>query len=272
MNRNLLKLGLLSLLSFSMMSYAQTTGKVGINTDKPTRTLDVDGTTRVRDLPDTEYHNDVALQGFLYNVVAQQDGTLSKQPMSRKRWNLYESAFNTRQNNSRDLPMTNQITANYTQPANCWVIDNSELFIEVPKITNTNVLNMLSWDTWFEVTSKGVTTPARGSFRFFIKYQETDKDGNLKGGVGYTDTIFMTSFSNINSQNSGDYHRVGMSPTYSERTTSSTSEPTYFKRGNYYKVWLVVGLESMNEDAAGKLTVKNWGISSKAESYYQYAP
>ncbi len=261
MKKNLLKLGVLSLLSFSMMSYAQT-GNVGINTDKPTRTLDVNGMVRVRDLPEKELHNNVKVQGFLYNVVAQEDGTLSRQPMSRKRWNLYESAFNVRQNNDHILPTANQITANYTQPANTWEIPDSELFIEVPDIADTNVLTKISWNTWFEITARSITDTDRGSFRFYLKYQETDKDGTPIGGVYYTPTIYMTSFSYINQTIAGQYHRVGMTPSYSERLQE------IFKKGKYYKVWLTVGLESMK--TAGVLTVKNWGISSEGETYYQY--
>ncbi|MFB9121316.1 hypothetical protein ACFFUE_08975 [Bergeyella porcorum] len=263
MKKNLLKLGLLSLLSFSMMSYAQTRN-VGINTEDPTRTLDVNGMVRVRDLPEKELHNNKEVQGFLYNVVAQEDGTLSRQLVSRRRWNLYESAFNTRSDIERTLPEANQITADETLPANCWEIPNSELFIEVPDIANTNVLTKISWNTWFEITPRDITDTDRGSFRFYLKYQETDKNGTpvANSTVNYTKTIYMTSFSNINKAISGNYHRVGMTPSYSERLQQT------FKKGKYYKVSLVVGLESMK--TAGVLMVKNWGISGEGETYYQY--
>lgn len=267
MNKFLYKLRLLGGIAFSVISYAQ----VGINTTEPKRTLDVNGTLRVRELPEQETNEqNQKQQGFIYNIVAQEDGTLARQKQSRKKWNLYESSFNTRQNQSEALPAVNQTTNHFTPPAQTWEIPNSELFIEVPNIAETNVVTKIQWNTWFDITTRNTNTTNdptdRGSFRFYIKYRETNKDGTTVGiadsTIKYTNTIFMTSFSGINRAITGEFHRIGMSPAYAE------SNEAFFKKGKYYQVWLAVGLESVR---ATGLRLRNWGVDGVAETYYQYS-
>lgn len=68
--RNLLFI--LLFLPLSLMS--QYTGKVGINTEQPTKTLDVNGQVRVRDLPSGDSTD--------YIIVANTQGELRKVPIS----------------------------------------------------------------------------------------------------------------------------------------------------------------------------------------------
>lgn len=255
---------LLSIMGACSMGYAQYTGKVGINTDKPTQTLDVSGTTRVRELLTSETDsNGIKLKGFTYNVVATENGTLGKQKISKKTWNLYGSSFNVRQNVSEILPLTYQTTLHYTAPENTWEIPNSDMIIEVPNIDNTDVFTKLSWSTWFEIHPREIEPLTdNGSFRFYIKYIEVDTDGNVVAGATeqYTKTIFMTSFINLNKATTIKY-RLGMSPSYAEK------DETFFKKGKSYKVSLVVALESMREGSS--LKIENWGIDAMGDTYFQ---
>lgn len=275
MNKKFLsQLGVIGLMSYSISLYAQN-GKVGINTDKPTQTLDINGTTRVRELLTSETNSaGEKLQGFTYNVVATEDGTLAKQKMSRRKWNLYEADFNTRKDVSKELPAANQNTRFNTAAENTWEIPNSEVVLEIPNIENTKVLTKIQWNTWFEVLPRYLgdsITPEntdRGSFRFYLKYIEVDKDGAPIAGATpqYTSTIFMTTFANVNTETVGRF-RIGAAPSYMEK------DEKFFKKGKIYKISLTAAVEAMRQPKQGSqdgFSIINWGIESSGETFYQH--
>lgn len=267
------RLGVIGLIGYSISFYAQD-GKVGINTDKPSQTLDINGTTRVRELLTSETNSaGEKLQGFTYNVVATEDGTLAKQKMSRRKWNLYESDFNTRKDVSKELPAENQNTRFNTAAENTWEIPNSEVVLEIPNIENTNVLTKIQWNTWFEVLPRDLgdsITPEntdRGSFRFYLKYIEVDKDGAPIAGATpqYSSTIFMTTFANVSSATVGRF-RIGAAPSYMEK------DEKFFKKGKIYKISLTTAVEAMRQPKQNNLdrfNIINWGIEASGESFYQ---
>lgn len=282
------------MLALSITVSAQT-GNVGINTTAPTKTLDVNGQLRVRDLP-------IIPAGT--PVVSDVDGNIGVfKPLNPNDFILYNIDSNVRQNTSVDVPLTSILNTIQTnaqdggggttiQPANCWVVPNSEVVFKFP--AGSIRRGTATWSTWFEmnygfnysqVNIEGGTGRVKVPLFFHSRayarlYKKTGTTWNVVDVV--TVTMQTTQISPYIYE-AANYDSSGV-----PYTTTANSNPNirYFLSAFYsigdgtavsidpdseYKVELLYGIENLStrQTLTDTGLLKNWGVQSVGYSFYK---
>ncbi len=282
------------LLGLSTGVFAQT-GNVGINTTSPTKTLDINGQLRVRDLP-------VIPAGT--PMVADGNGNVGVfKPVNPNDFVLYNIDSNVRQNTSANVPLTSILNTMQTnaqdggtgttiQPANCWVVPNSEVVFKFP--AGSIRRGTATWNTWFEmsygfnysqVNIEGGTGRIKVPLFFHSRayarlYKKTGTAWNVVDVV--TVTMQTTQISPYLSE-AANNDSSGVPYT---TTASNNANLRYFLSAFYsigdgtavsidpdseYKVELLYGIENLStrQTLTDPQLLKNWGVQSVGYSFYK---
>lgn len=283
------------LLGLSTSVFAQT-GNVGINTTSPTKTMDINGQLRVRDLP-------VIPAGT--PLVADGEGNVGMfKPVSPNDFILYNIDSNVRQNESVSVPpasILNPVQTNAQdggsgttiQPENCWVVPNSEVVFKFP--AGSVRRGTASWSTWFEMSyglgpwtqtniiggTGRIKVPAFFNSRAYARlYKKTGATWSVVDVVTVTMQTTQISPYNDDAANrdeNGNLHTV---------TASNNLNFRYFLSAFYsigdgttvpvqadaeYKVELLYGIEnySPRTPITNPNFLQNWGVQSVGYSFYK---
>ncbi|MDR3023058.1 hypothetical protein [Chryseobacterium sp.] len=271
------------------------TGNVGINTTSPTKTLDINGDLRTRTLP-------VIPEGT--PVVADADGNIGIfKPGNPNDFVLYNIDSNVRQNTSVSVPLTSILNTVQTnaqdgggttiQPANCWVIPNSEVIFKFP--AGSTLRGTASWNTWFEMAYGGVSWSAtsiidgtgqikvplffhnRTYARLYKKIGATWTPINVVTISMQTVQISPYLYESSAQDSSGNPHAVSASSNLNFRYSMSafysvgdgTSVP--LEADTEYKVELLYGIENLSSrsNITDPTFLQNWGVQSTGYSFYK---
>ncbi|ROH86562.1 hypothetical protein EGI15_22240 [Chryseobacterium cucumeris] len=282
------------LLGLSSSIFAQT-GNVGINTTSPTKTLDVNGQLRVRDLP-------IIPAGT--PMVADGNGNIGMfKTVDPNDFILYNVDSNVRQNTSVNVPLTSILNPLQTnaqdggsgttiQPANCWVIPNSQVIFKFP--AGSIRRGTATWSTWFEMAygfdwsqiniiggTGRIRLPLFFHSRAYARlYKKTGTTWSVVDVV--TVTMQTTQISpylqeSTTRDNTGNLYitpgstnqnfRYFLSAFYSigDGTTVNVDPDSE------YKVELLYGIEnfSSRETLTNPGLLQNWGVQSVGYSFYK---
>ncbi|WP_407846690.1 hypothetical protein [Chryseobacterium sp. KCF3-3] len=282
------------LLGLSTSVFAQT-GNVGINTTSPTKTLDINGQLRVRDLP-------VIPAGT--PLVADGNGNVGMfKPVDPNDFILYNIDSNVRQNTSANVPLTSILntvqtnaqdggTGTTIQPANCWVVPNSEVIFKFP--AGSVRRGTATWNTWFEmnygfnysqVNIEGGTGRVKVPLFFHSRayarlYKKTGTSWNVVDVVTVTmQTTQISPYINEAATNDGSGNNHPISATYNPNIRYSLS--AFYSVGDgtavavdadsEYKVELLYGIESLStrQTLTNPSLLQNWGVQSVGYSFYK---
>lgn len=283
------------LLGMPGSSFAQT-GNVGINTTSPTKTLDINGQLRVRDLP-------VIPAGT--PMVADGNGNVGiYKPVNPNDFILYNIDSNVRQNESISVPpasILNPVLTNAQdggsgttiQPENCWVVPNSEVIFKFPQGSVRR--GTASWNTWFEMSyglgpwtqvniiggTGRIKVPAFFHSRAYARlYKKVGTAWQLADVV--TVTMQTTQVSPYlddaaNKDENGNLHAVTASSNLNFRYSISAfysigdGTDVTVQADTEYKVELLYGIESYSPrtPVTNPNFLQNWGVQSVAYSFYK---
>lgn len=168
MKQTLYKLGMVCTLGITVLGYAQQ-GKVGINTETPTRTLDVNGDLRVRTLDNASSFN-----GFLVADNVGVNGTESNV--------VKKSEPKIRRVLGGEFPETLTLAAPSEYGQSGKVVDGTLEFLKLPTVSGNQ-----SED--FELSANGTyyTVKKAGFYSINIKYPvlvKTDSNDSFNGDSG----------------------------------------------------------------------------------------
>lgn len=283
------------MLGLSNAVFAQA-GNVGINTTVPTKTLDINGQLRVRDLP-------VIPAGT--PMVADGNGNVGiYKPINPNDFILYHIDSNVRQNVSISVPTTSILNSVETnaqdggggttiRSGNCWVVPNSEVIFKFPK--GSVKRGTASWNTWFEMSyglgpwtqvniiggTGRIKVPAFFHSRAYARlYKKVGTAWELADVV--TVTMQTTQVSPYlddaaKRDENGNLHAVTANSNLNFRYSLSAfysigdgTEVTV-QADTEYKVELLYGIEnySPRTPVTNPNFLQNWGVQSVAYSFYK---
>lgn len=283
------------LLGMSVSSFAQT-GNVGINTTSPTKTLDINGQLRVRDLP-------VIPAGT--PMVADGNGNVGiYKPVNPNDFIVYNLDSNVRQNDSRNVALTSvrntvqnngspQIDAN-----NCWVVPNSSIILRFPQSAIRR--GTVSWGLWFEMNYNDlgpfsqrsieggtgqIKLPVFFNSRAYARlYKKTGTNPDVWTPQNTVTVVMQTSQISPYFGAAQAYDSSGN--LYPDGGGSTNPNFRYFLYANYsvgdgtgisidpdseYKVELLYGIENLSSRAniTDTAFLQNWGVQSTGYSFYK---
>ncbi|MEG0926818.1 hypothetical protein [Chryseobacterium sp.] len=283
------------MLGLSITVSAQT-GNVGINTTTPTKTLDINGKLRVRDLP--------SIPGGL-PMVSDVNGNIGTfKPIDKNDFILYNIDSNVRQNVSISVPpasILNPVETNVQdngsgttiQPENCWLVPNSEVVFKFP--VGSIRRGTASWMTWFEMSQNlgpwsltniiggtgKIRVPAFFNSRAYAKLYK--KTGTIWTVVDVVSVAMQTTQVSPYNKDATERDENGNLHAITANTNLNTrySMTAFYSIGDgtdvpvdpngEYKVELLYGIEnySPRTPITNPNFLQNWGVQSVAYSFYK---